>query len=106
LSDCAALRLIRPTLASKHYGTVMNMILRNVFRMLIVGILTIGWMSYASAASASARSSCDKKDECKQRKVDCIATCSDSALPTPPGNDGWNFYKCYNNCMGDCLGKV
>jgi hypothetical protein len=30
----------------------------------------------------------------------CREDCS-NVLPTPPGNDGWDFYTCYANCMRD-----
>ena len=32
-------------------------------------------------------------------KNQCIADCSNTSLPTPAGNDGWNFYMCLNSCM-------
>lgn len=37
--------------------------------------------------------------DCKKVAGHCRNTCSDSTLGTPPGNDGWNWVKCYNACM-------
>lgn len=67
-------------------------------------------VNYASnAATGLIRNFCKSEregpspDECKERAADCRQACSDSYLGTPAGNDGWNWQKCYNLCMGDCL---
>lgn len=38
---------------------------------------------------------------CQQVRSDCRAACSDATLPTPPGNDGMDFYRCINKCIAD-----
>jgi YD repeat-containing protein len=35
---------------------------------------------------------------CKKVQADCFVKCSDSALPTPAGDYGWNFTQCVNKC--------
>lgn len=47
---------------------------------------------------------CPKEDDAEKKRCDkvrqeCRKMCSDNTLGTKPGNDGWNFYTCLNQCV-------
>lgn len=38
---------------------------------------------------------------CREVHENCQTRCTDTKLPTPIGNDGWNFFNCMTQCKSD-----